>query len=197
MSAPDSPSATGIAPGVSLATCRADVTELAALHGRAAALQAIAAQQGLALPPMGRVVAGTGTLRLCVRPDRWLLLGAPEAAGTSVARWHSLCGGSAAAVDQSSGLAALYLAGTRAREVLARGCRLDLAVEVFPPGHAAATAMAQVSTILAALPAGVLILTPASTARHLREWLTATAQPFGLAPPADVSFSILSGHPES
>ena len=53
--------------------------------------------------------------------------------------------------------------------------------------------MAQVSVTLAALPAGVLLLTPASTARHFREWLTAAAAPFALAPYTEMSFPELCG----
>jgi sarcosine oxidase gamma subunit len=65
--------------------------------------------------------------------------------------------------------------------MLARGCRLDLDPVEFPAGHAAATHMAQVSVIIAALPSGIMLLTPATTARHVREWLASTAQPFGFA----------------
>jgi len=46
-----------------------------------------------------------------------------------------------------------------------------------------------VPVILVALAAGVLLLTPASTARHLREWLVATARPFGLIASSEVSGS--------
>jgi sarcosine oxidase gamma subunit len=58
---------------------------------------------------------------------------------------------------------------------------LDLEPEAFPLGRAAATIMAQVSVVLVALPAGMLLLTPASTAQHLGEWLAASGAPFGLA----------------
>jgi sarcosine oxidase subunit gamma len=93
----------------------------------------------------------------------------------------------------SSGLAAMHLAGPQVRDVLARACRLDLDPQVFPPGSAAATVMAQVAVILAVLPSGLLLLTPTSTARHLREWLASTAKPFGLVSGADVTVAVLSG----
>ncbi len=185
MSAPDARPTAGATDGVAISLCRTDVTELAALRNRAAELEAIAARRGLRLPPNGHVVTTADLVALAVRPQRWLLLSAPAAPGAAAATWQALCADTAAAVDLSSGITALHLAGPSARDALARGCRLDLAAESFPPGRAAATMMAQVSTILAALPSGILILTPASTARHLREWLVATARPFGLAPPAD------------
>ena len=182
------------AAGVTIESIRVGATELAALRGRTRALEAIAASRGVAMAPIGRVVAGTNALVLSVRPERWLLVTASAAAGANLTQWQDLCAGIAAAVDQSGGLAAFYLSGANVGDVLARGCRLDLSADAFPPGHAAATSMAQVSTILAAMPAGILILTPASTARHLHEWLLAAARPFGLGAPNDPSVSTLFGH---
>lgn len=197
MSGPESLSGAVPGAGVAIGVCRAELVEVAALRGRAHDLYAVAARCGLTFPPLGRLAVAAGTLVLCVRPERWLLLTSPAPAGATAARWQELCAGMAAVVDQSSGLTALYLAGPKVRDALARGCRLDLAAEVFPQGRAAATTVAQVATVVAALPAGVLILTPASTARHLHEWLAATARPFGLVQRADVSVSVLSEHQDS
>ena len=197
MSAPDHPASGNSPAGVGIGWCRADVTELALARNRMPALEGTAAGRGLTFPPIGRSAATADALVLGVRPDRWLLVTAPDVAGASAARWQERFAGSAVAVDQTAGLAALLLTGPNARDVLARGCRLDLAADRFPPGHAAATTMAQVATTLAALLEGLLILTPASTARHLHEWLIATARPFGLAPPLEISASTLFGHPDS
>ena len=101
--------------------------------------------------------------------------------------------GPGAVVELSSALTSFLLGGPRAREVLSRGCRLHLAPEVFQIGHAAATIMAQVSVVLAAVPAGMLLLTPASTAQHVGEWLAASAAPFGLALQPKVSLNELCG----
>jgi sirohydrochlorin ferrochelatase len=38
--------------------------------------------------------------------------------------------------------------------------------------------------ILVALGSGLLLLTPASTARHFHEWLLAAARPLGFEPPS-------------
>jgi heterotetrameric sarcosine oxidase gamma subunit len=197
VSAPDVTPGAVPAAGIAIGLCRADVVELAVVRDRAQAIQLSAASGAITLPSTGHAVAAADALVLCVRPERWLLITAAAPAGASAARWQQLFAGTAAAIDQSSGLTALHIAGPSAREVLARGCRLDLDPTVFPPGHAAATVMAQVATILAALPSGLLILTPASTARHFREWLAAAARPFGLATPADVTVSTLSGHHDS
>ena len=185
------------ADGVTLADCAADIVELAAFRGRASELVSGARELGIALPPPGRVTAISGGLALAVRPERWLLLLAPAHAGASALRGREICGAAGAAVELSSGLAALHLAGPAAREVMKRGCRLDLAPAAFPAGAAAASAMAQVAVILAALPAGLLLLTPATTARHLREWLAATARPFGFHRGADVTVAALFGDRDS
>jgi len=179
--------------GVALGSCPADIVELAALREREYVLKALTGRRGVSLPHFGRLAAAGDTLALCVRPQRWLLLSAPLAPGLTAAAWQAPCAGMAAVVDLSSALVAVHLSGPRAREALARSCRLDLDPDVFPPGHAAATIMAQVGAILAAVPAGMLILTPASTARHLHEWLVSAARPFGLAPRADVSVAALAG----
>jgi len=171
------------APEMRLASCPADIVELAALSGQAGELDGIARVHGRQLPPLGRIAPGRGALgadhlALCVRPQRWLLLGAPAAPGANAAHWQAACAGAGAAVDLSSALVVLHLGGG-ARELLVRGCRLDLSVDAFPPGNAAATLMVQVSVIIAALPSGMLLLTPASTAMHLREWISCTARGLG------------------
>ena len=192
MSAREALGAASEAPGVELAACAVEIVELAAFRARASELSGISRGLGLELAAPGRAAAGSGRLSVCVRPGRWLLLLPPDSPGAQAALWQRACAGVAAALDHSSGLVALHLAGAELREVLSRGCRLDLDPEVFPPGRAAATLMAQVGVILARLPAGFVLLTPASTARHVREWLTATGRPFGLTAGPDVTVAELS-----
>jgi sarcosine oxidase, subunit gamma len=175
------------------AGCPADVVQLAALRQGEEALAEIAARRGCSLPAPGRLNVAAGGMALCVSPGRWLLLCAPAAAGELAAGWSGECDGCAAVVDLSSSLSVLQLAGAATREMLARGCRLDLARQAFPEGSAAATVMAQVSVILAALPSGMLLLTPTTTARHFREWLAHTGKPFGLTARSDVTVAALHG----
>ncbi len=180
-------------PGLRLRRPATDVVELAALSGRAGDLERIAAGRGTTLPAFGHALLKADRAAVCVRPARWLLLGPPAAPGASAAAWADACAGRGVAVDLSSGIVALDLAGPAVREVLARGCRLDLDPSIFPPGRAAATVMAQVSVILVATRAGVLLLTPSTTARHFGEWLEHTAAPFGIERAAALPF--LSGDP--
>jgi sarcosine oxidase, subunit gamma len=179
----------GTAPGLQLESSASDIVELAALRGRGRELERIALGRGVQLPALGRTRVASDHVALCVRPERWLILTPPAAAGAGAAVWQAACAGLGIALDQSSAISALELTGCAAREVLVRSCRIDLDPHAFPIGAACATIMVQVPVILVALAAGVLLLTPASTARHLREWLVATAKPFGLIASSETSRS--------
>lgn len=191
MSVPEVQLGTGA--GVTVAGVSVDVVEIAALRERLHVLKALAARRGLALPEHGRILITRDTLVLCVRPQRWLMLSPPTAAGAAASRWQEAGVGTAAAVDLSSALLALHVAGPQAREALARGCRLDLDPAAFPSGTAAATVIGQVSVVLVALSIGLLLLTPATTGQHFRDWLSAAARPFGLDPSKNVTFASLCG----
>jgi heterotetrameric sarcosine oxidase gamma subunit len=199
VSVPDSPDLTRLPQLVPLphlvrtGRCLADVVEIAASRDRASDVEAIASRRGWRLPALGRSLSAPGQIAISVRPGRWLLLSAAAVTGETVATWEKDCAGVAAVVDLSSGLAALWVEGPSGREVLARGCRLDLDPRVFPAGHAAATIMAQVAVTLVALSSGVLLLTPSTTARHFSEWLAHTAAPFHLEALTALSFERLAG----
>jgi len=180
-------------PGVELARCAADVVELAAFGVSPAEVEERAARAGVRLAGLGRSAASAAQLSLSVRPARWLLLSAPGAPGSAAAHWQEILSPRGAAVDLSSALAAFVLGGAAVREMLARACRLDLDANAFPPGQAAATIMVQVPVTLAALGTRMLLLTPATTARHLHEWLGGAARPFGLSMAAEISMNQLCG----
>jgi heterotetrameric sarcosine oxidase gamma subunit len=187
VSAPEPGGAADAPPVVQPARCAADVVELAGYRGNTQELERIARRRGLELPPLGRLVTARGELALSIRPDRWLILSEPEDPGARAAQWLAACAGFGIAVDQSCGLSAFHLGGGAARDVMARQCRVDLASDAFPVGRAAATIMAQVSVIIAALPCGILLLSPSTTARHFYEWLVSTAHPFGVGPGSEVT----------
>ena len=195
MSGPERGPTLDAQPGVRLRHCAVDVIEVSALRGRAAELAAIAARRGMPLPAAGHAVAAPDRLVLSFRPDRWLVLTPQSSAGADaiVSEWQELLAGQGVVVDLSSGLAAFHLAGKRIRELLARACRLDLDPGIFPMGHAAVTIMTQVAVTLVALPSGLLLLTPATTARHFREWLAAAAKPFGFMTQANLTVAELAG----
>jgi heterotetrameric sarcosine oxidase gamma subunit len=183
----------GESAGVQLADCAADIVEIAALRNGVQRLQELTAGHAAPLPPRGHLGLSADRLILGVRPERWLLLCTPAAPGAVAQFWRTACGGRGVVVELTSALTALYVSGPAAREVLKRGCRLDLDPYCFPAGLAAATIIAQVPVVVAALASGMLLLTPASTARHFREWLAGAARPFGLMPLAGVTVASLSG----
>ena len=193
MSVPDAGAAPGAPAGLTCASLPADIIELAALRDRTHVLRALGARRGINFPEFGRIARARAEHYRLTRPERWLVLTAPGPPGAALSLWREAGAGCAAAVDLSSAFASLYLAGPAVREVLARGCRLDLQDEAFASGSVASTHMAQVAVTLAALPAGWLLLTPATTARHFREWLSAAAGPFGMASRTGVTVATLSG----
>jgi heterotetrameric sarcosine oxidase gamma subunit len=191
VSAPESSAPDAGAPGITLASCPADIVELAAFREGARDLERIAAGQNVTLPAPGGLLADSGSLALCVRPERWLIVAPPASPGDSVARWAEASHDRGAVVDLSSALVAFLIEGPAADEMLTRACRLDLDAGAFPVGRAAATIMVQVPAILARLTPGMLLLTPATTAQHLREWLVEASRPFGLAQVTDAAVSEL------
>src|SRR2546429_6678148 len=88
-------------PGIRLASCAADIVEIAALHGRAPELENIAGARGLDLPVLGRVAVASGQLALGVRPARWLLLAPPALSRATPPRQLALAGRAATPVDLS------------------------------------------------------------------------------------------------
>jgi heterotetrameric sarcosine oxidase gamma subunit len=193
VSVPERQAAAGDPIGVCIADCAADIIELVALRDGSGALGSVAAARGAPLPECGRICRSVDGLILAVRPERWLLCCASAAPGAAARSWQAACDGHAAVIEHSAALTLSYVTGAAAREMLKRGCRLDLDPRFFPAGAAAATIMAQVPVILAALASGVMLLTPASTSRHFREWLVTTARPFGLGSCGSVTVAQLSG----
>ena len=193
MYAGDAQSAGGQHAGVRIADCAADIIELAAYRGQAGTLGARAAERGVSLAALGHVGRAASGLVLAVRPERWLLLLAPAKCAAVARSWQQACSDCAAVIEHSAALRAFHITGEATREMLKRGCRLDLDPPGFPSGSAASTIMAQVPVTLAALADGVLLLAPSSMARHLREWLMAAASPFGLGSIANASVGLLSG----
>lgn len=193
MSAPEVASKPGEAVRLQLETSASDIVEIAALRDRESDVTSIALGRGVQLPALGRAQVATNHLALCVRPGRWLILAPPAPAGASASGWQDACSGVAAVLDQSSALSALEFSGPEARAVLARSCRIDLDPHAFPAGAACATIIAQVSVIVVALASGLLLLTPASTARHLHEWLVSASRQLGFQPPSPLNVTAVAG----
>ena len=119
--------------------------------GDAEALTAAGAALGGALPLTPNTAATTagGWSVLWLGPDEWLVTGPAERGGAIADalrarladRHHGL-------TDVSAMYVTFALSGPRAREVLMKGCRLDLHARAFPASACVQTALARANMIL-------------------------------------------------
>ncbi len=114
-------------------------------------------------------------------PDEWLVVTA--AVGTVVKDLEqSLIGQHAAINDLSGGNVALRLEGPRARDVLAKGCTLDLHATEFSAGRCAQSGLAKANMLLGALdesPAFEIVVRR-SFADYLLRWLLHSSRMYGV-----------------
>jgi sarcosine oxidase subunit gamma len=164
---------------------RARLTELgfvpqANLRGDAADprfAEAVRTVLGGALPEPNTVRDGNGCRLLWLGPDEWLVVGrdgvAAELDRTLADLHHS-------AVDVTGNRLVFALAGPGARDVLAKGCPLDLHPRAFTPGRCAQTLLAKAQIVLEQRsdePEFHLFVRP-SFARYLRDWLAQALREF-------------------
>ena len=119
---------------------------------------------------------------LWLGPDEWLVVAADgrgdELNGRLVA---ALAGRHVSVVDVSASRTVLELAGERARDVLEKGCTLDLHPRAFGPGQCAGTVIAKMQIILEQVddtPAYRLYVR-SSFAEHMAHWLMEAMAEFG------------------
>jgi sarcosine oxidase subunit gamma len=128
----------------------------------------------IALPLEPNTIAVAGDIRvLWLGPDEWLVVAPSEELNDLERDLRARFQGPAAAVVDVSGLrTVIELAGPRAREVLMKGCPIDLHPGVFGPGRCARTLLARAQVIL--LPIGedaYWTFVQSSFASYLAEWL--------------------------
>src|SRR5688500_15817008 len=115
-------------------------------------------------------------------PDEWLLSSTTETPEEFEARIRAAVlplGGSA--TDVSAQRVGLRLAGARVRDVLAKGCSVDLHPREFGRGSSAQTTLGQAGVVLLALSdAGddYVVLVRSSFAGYLADWLLDAALEF-------------------
>ena len=166
-----------------------------------------AARLDVDLPAIPNTWVPVGTGRaVWLGPDEWLLTSTTEAPDELEALVRAVIvplGGAAA--DISAQRIALRLTGARVRDVLAKGCSIDLHPRVFRRGSSAQTTLGQAGVVLLALSdAGdeYLVLVRSSFAGYLADWLLDAALEF-TTPHSDYpaladSFSAaLAAHPAS
>ena len=110
--------------------------------------QAVEKALGLTLPEAGHTsTAGTVTV-LWLGPDEWLVVGEDGGDALVDLLCQALKGVDAAVTDVSDARAVIRLSGSRVRDVLAKGCTLDLHHRVFGPGQVAQSTLAKADVIL-------------------------------------------------
>lgn len=124
----------------------------------AAFVSAVESVIGCRPPEKANTIArGNGYDMLWLGPDEWLVRSATAHDATRTAPLQAKLGAAfagvfASAVDIGSGYTVLDISGTRTREVLARGCPLDLHPKLFGEGQCAQTHYFKASMTL--LPTG-------------------------------------------
>lgn len=127
---------------------------------------------GLTLPPPGQAATAGNVTALWIQPNGWMLASEDAALLARVAPLAA----AAALIEQSHGRTTFTIAGPRAHEVLAKGCRIDLHPREFGPGRVASTSIAHVNVLLHQTGADSFEVTVFSTlADHMQHWLEAAS----------------------
>lgn len=148
-------------------------------------LSAVEATAGVSLPVSpNRWNRGAHRDALWLGPDEWLLIGQEQDSDVleeSIRRarpadpWLAV-------VDLTHNFTGFALRGTRTRELLAKGCSLDLHASVFTAGDCAQTLLAGTRVLLRALDnAAVDLMVRNSFAHYTAAWLIDAAAEFGAA----------------
>jgi sarcosine oxidase, subunit gamma len=138
---------------------------------------------GVELPTTPSTYAKNGdTTVIWLGPDEWLVTGTTLAGPELEARLReAVAPHGGAAADVSGQRTTLRLSGAHSRDVLAKGCALDLHPQAFGNGTAAETTLGQAGVILLALNESgddYRILVRSSFARYLADWLLDATEEF-------------------
>jgi len=119
-------------------------------------------------------VAPSALKVLWLGPDEWLVI-TPEGREGAIAQALRQAAGDrfAAAIELGSGQTVIELRGARAREVIAKGCPLDLHPRAFGPGRCAQSRLARTLVTIAQIDAAPTfeLIVRRSFADYLWQWL--------------------------
>lgn len=122
---------------------------------------------------VGAMICGP-TRVLCVGPQHWLLVSEEHGIEALRERIDSdLAAQGLVFADLTDGLFALELRGTAARELLSKGCGLDLHVSRFSEGQCTRTRFAQIAVTVACLDESPRfeLFVARSHEHYLRDWM--------------------------
>ena len=135
--------------------------------------QAVIQVLGGAWPQKTGTVAGGGIDTICVGPTDWLVLAADPDPAPLLRRLDVHFEGSAfRATNLSRALIRVKIEGREARDLLAKGCALDLHPQCCPPGQASRTRFADVPVIVRCMrPSTFECIVALSYADYFLSWL--------------------------
>jgi len=136
--------------GITLGERRLGKIALRGDPGERGFMAAVGRTLDLLLPTEPNSTSGkSGLCALWQGPDAWLLTCPPDEADAQMAKLReALRDVHAAVTDVSDGQVALRLAGPSARDLLAKGCPLDLHSRSFPAGSCAGSLVAKASVLI-------------------------------------------------
>lgn len=143
---------------------------------------AVKRETGCPLPSQANTATTNGDCSiLWLAPDRWLTVSTRHGEGLLEERFRlSLATGSAAITDVSNGRTVIHITGGQVRDLLAKGCPVDLHSSVFGPGVCAGTSLLQITVVIHNVDDVTFDVYVARTlAQSLWEWLTEGAAEFG------------------
>jgi sarcosine oxidase subunit gamma len=82
--------------------------------------------------------------------------------------------------DLSGAYVTLRLTGDRVRDLLAKGCSVDLRPTVFASGACAQTGLAKAGVLLAAHDADIALIVRRSFANYVLQWLRTAGAEYGI-----------------
>ncbi|WP_181957603.1 sarcosine oxidase subunit gamma [Streptomyces paludis] len=137
---------------------------------------------GAPLPGLcGHTAAAGSRTVVWLGPDEWLVLSRAEAASVAAELAEALGADPGSVVDVSANRTTLELAGPAARQVLEKGCPLDLHPRAFGPGRAVSTTVGPVAVLLQQVDAAPTyrLYPRASFADYLARWLIDAMSEYG------------------
>jgi methylglutamate dehydrogenase subunit D len=157
-----------------------------ARRGQHAALSAkVKARTGLDLPATPRFAGVNHLGFLWLAPGQWIASAAGEVGAIFASELAQDLIGLASVTDQSDGRVLIRVSGPRVRDMLAKGCMIDLHQSVFKIDDTAITSIALLTVQVTRLPddEGLAVFELAimrSFAANLWHWLESSAAEFGL-----------------
>lgn len=148
-------------------------------------VNAVEGALGFGLPVEPNTVAeGNGLVAYWLCPDEWLVVtpGDREAEVVKALR-SALSDVFAAVTETSSGQTVIILSGPHARDLLAKGCTLDLHPRVFGTGRCAQSLLSKAGILIRQLDESPSyeIIVRRSFADYLMQWMELEAKEYGLA----------------